>query len=414
MASDDVNLTTPAWFAKNDPHEIWGRWRRECPVRWSQGALKTGFWSLSRYEDVRYVLANDRAHFSIQAAGGYLPMGPEHEDPETSLQARLARSGAQLAMMDGAPHRELRRYFQARFGIPSIRKLEDFIRECCHDILQELLPRKTFDFTADLAGRLPTAVIAKMMDIPREKWADLNRWTNMFSSPDDPEYMLGIPLETATFATSNILNYCAELALQRRTDPGDDLLSVLATATIDGRLLSTEELGFNGLMFFAAGHETTRASLSAGMLEMIRDPEQMERLRSMRHDAAGLARASEECVRWASPLTHTLRVVIEDVTVGKQAMKKGDWVVLWYASANRDEAVFDDANRFDVTRQQNPHLGFGLGQHFCLGTQLARLDMRIVFESVLDTLQDIELAAPPEMAGSNLFYGIKRMPIRFR
>jgi len=411
--TDDINLTSPAFFATGDPHTIWSRLRSDDPVHWTEGVLSRGFWSITRYEDAKFVLMNDQKLFSVEQFGAFLPMGTEFENPEDSPHVKLSREGAQLAMMDGQPHTALRRYFNDRFSLPSVTLLEDFIRKCSADLMADLLPKGEFDFTTELAGRLPTAVISAMMNIPREKWDDLNLWNNMLAAPEDPEFSIGTPLETSGTAVSNIISYCTSLALERRKNPGDDLLSVLAHAEIDGKPLSNNQLGYNGLMFFAAGHETTRASLSAGMLELIRHPEQMALLRSLRHDKPALRLAAEEFVRWSSPLTHTLRTAITDTVIGGQPIKKGDWVVVWYASANRDEAAFERAMQFDIARSPNNHIGFAIGKHFCLGAQLARLDMQIVIESILDTMEDIELAGDVEMAASNLFWGIKHLPIRF-
>lgn len=414
MLQDDISLTSPSFFAQGDPHAIWQRHRRETPVRWMNGTLTRGFWSVTRHEDVKFVLLNDEKLFSCQQFGTFLPMGAEFENPEASVFTKLARSGAQLAMMDGDPHTLLRRVFTQKFLLPNVSKLEAFIRRCAADIMAEILPRESCDFTTELGGRLPTAVICEMMNIPRDKWDDLYRWNNMLAAPEDPEFSIGTPVETSSAAVTYIVEYCTKLAHERRLAPGDDLLSLLGQATIEGQPLSDMQLGFNGLMFFGAGHETTRASLSAGLLELIRNPQQMQLLKSMRHDSLALRNAAEEFVRWSSPLTHTLRTATEDTVIGGQAIKKGDWVVIWYASANRDEDAFTDAARFDIARTPNNHLGFAIGKHFCLGVHLARLDMQVVLEAIIDHMEDIELAGDVEMTGSNLFWGIKHMPIRFK
>jgi cytochrome P450 len=210
------------------------------------------------------------------------------------------------------------------------------------------------------------------------------------------------------------MRFCTEMCHERRIDPKDDLFTEIAEAKIDGKPLTDTELGYNGLMFFAAGHETTRSSLCAGLLELIRDPAQMGALRRMRHDGAALRNAANEFVRWSSPLTHQLREATEDTMIGDKQVKAGDWVALWLASANRDEAVFEEAGRFDITRNASQHVGFGVGKHFCIGAQLARLDMQVALEDIIDHMSGIELDGDIEMSGSNLFWGIKHMPIKFR
>jgi cholest-4-en-3-one 26-monooxygenase len=410
---DDIDITDPIFFANGDPHRLLARWRREDPVHWTRGRLKTGFWSITRYADARQVFLNDNRIFSVQLFGAALPNNPDLDDPETSVFIRLLRSGAQLSIMDGEPHTLFRRVFADRFSASSIAAIEALVRRCAEDALNRVLPRGECDFTVDIAGRLPLAVISEMMDIPREDWDDLNHWNNMMAAPEDPEFSVGDVLATSSEGTSRIMEYCTRLAHQRRTGSAGDLMSMLARAEIDGRLLNDDQLGFNGLMFFAAGHETTRAALSAGLLELIRDPAQMRKLHAARHDPSALRIAAEECIRWASPLTHVLRTATEDTEIGGQAIREGDWVVPWFISANRDEDAFVAADCFDVERQPNPHLGFAVGKHFCLGAHLARLELRIMLEYLLDLMPEAELTGPAELSASLQFWGIKHMPIKF-
>lgn len=414
MSIDGINLTNPPFFADGDPHAIWRRLRREDPVHLTEGRLSRKFWSVTRHADAKFMLMNDTRIFSVQCSGANLPMGPEFENPEDSLFTRLSQSAQQLSTLDGQPHSALRRYFSTKFTSNAISALEGLVRSISDELLADILPRGTCDFTTEYAGRLPTAVIAAILGIPKSMWDDLYLWNNMFAAPEDPEFAIGTPVETSTFGVENIMRTCIELAEERRRDPRDDLLTALATAEIDGVPLTPTQIGFNGLMFFGAGHETTRSSMSVGLLELLKDPAQLAWLREHRHDPAALRTAAEEFVRYSSPLTHTLRTVTEDVEVGGRQFREGDWAVIWFHAANRDEAVFDDPERFDIRRNPNPHLGFAVGKHFCLGAHLARLDMAVMIEAMLDRMEDIELAGPVEWSSSNLFWGIKHMPIRFR
>ncbi|MBO9499090.1 MAG: cytochrome P450 [Novosphingobium sp.] len=414
MSQDDVDLTNPLFFANGDPHAIWRRLRREDPVHWTEGRLKNRFWSVTRHADARFVLMNDTRIFSVSRAGANLPMGPEFENPEESLFTQLTQSAQQLATMDGAPHNALRRYFSPKFTSTSVNGLEGLVRRISDELLAEILPQGRCDFTTQYAGRLPTAVIAAILGVPRALWDDFYLWNNMFAAPEDPEFSIGTPVETSTAGVSNIMRTVIELAEVRRTNPQDDLLTALVRAEIDGVPLTPTQIGFNGLMFFAAGHETTRSSMSVGLLELLKDPAQLEWLRANRHDPKALHTAADEFVRYSSPLTHTLRTVTEDVEIGGRQIKEGDWLVVWFHAANRDETVFDDPERFDIRRSPNPHLGFAVGKHFCLGAHLARLDMAVMLEAVLDRMDEIALDGPVEWASSNLFWGIKHMPIRFK
>jgi cytochrome P450 len=317
--------------------------------------------------------------------------------------------------MDGEPHVIMRKAFNDRFSVGGIGELEQLIRDCAVKILNDVLPRGKCDFTVDIAGRLPLAVISAMMDLPEADWDDLYRWNNMSAAPEDPEWSVGTPLETSQAGTINLVQYCAKLAMERRGGGGNDLLSALARTEVNGELLSPDKLGFNGLMFFAAGHETTRAALSSALLELMRDPAQWRALREKRHDPDAIKAVAEEGVRWASPLTHTLRTATEDTIIGGQKVKEGDWVVVWLASANRDEKVFADPHRFDSARTPNNHLGFAIGKHHCLGAHLARAEMRILLEYLLEHMPEPpQLAGEPQMAASTLFWGVKHMPITYK
>jgi cholest-4-en-3-one 26-monooxygenase len=410
---DDINITDPTFFANGDPLGLLKRWREDDPVHWTQGRLKTGFWSITKYADAKQVFLNDNRIFSVQRFGAALPNNPALDDSETSVFIRLLRSGAQLSIMDGEPHTVFRRVFADRFSAASIASIEAMVRRCAEDALNRVLPRGECDFTVDIAGRLPLAVISEMMDIPREDWADLYHWNNMMAAPEDPEFSVGDVLATSSEGTNRIMDYCTRLAHQRRNGSAPDLMSMLARSEIDGKLLNDDQLGFNGIMFFAAGHETTRAALSAGLLELMKDRGQMRKLHAARHNPSALKIATEEFVRWASPLTHVLRTATEDTEIGGQAIKEGDWVVPWFISANRDEDAFVDADTFDIGRQPNQHLAFALGKHFCLGAHLARLEVRIMLEYLLDLIPEAELAGKAELSASLQFWGIKHMPIKF-
>jgi cholest-4-en-3-one 26-monooxygenase len=315
--------------------------------------------------------------------------------------------------MDGAPHTVLRKAFSDRFALPSIATLETLVRSVCVEILNAVLPQGSCDFAVDVAARLPLMVIADIMGIPHKDWDQLYHWTNMFASPDDPEFTIGDPMETAMIGLNGLNGYCLSLALERREKPGDDLISTMALAEVNGKKLTDEQLAFNGLMFFNAGHETTRNTLCAGLAELTRNPGELARLREFRRDPKALRVAVEEFVRWMTPLNHQMRTATEDTELGGRKIRKGDRVVVWNVSANRDEDQFPDPYRFDCQRSPNVHLGFGFGKHFCLGAHLARLEMQIMLEYLLGSMHDIALSATPDVSASNLFPGIKHMPITF-
>jgi cholest-4-en-3-one 26-monooxygenase len=210
-----------------------------------------------------------------------------------------------------------------------------------------------------------------------------------------------------------MVDYCLQLGLKRRANPGDDMLSMVALAEINGRKLNDQQLGYNGKMLIAAGHETTRNSLCAGFIELLKDQDQLRTLRARADDKDLMRSAAEESVRWATPLTHQMRTATEDTEIGGQKIAEGERVVCWNLSANRDDLAFTDPYRFDTSRSPNPHVGFGYGKHFCLGVHLARLEMRVLIPLLLREMQDMRVVAEPEPAASNVFAGYKHMKIEY-
>jgi cytochrome P450 len=410
LPQDDHDLIDPHFHADGDLHALWARHRREAPVRWTQTPYGRGYWSLTSYERVRDVYLNPVA-FSSQRNGATLPLNAQMADPEQSQTLRLAMKGAMLPQNDPPRHGIMRRAFQRHFMPKALQDLEPFVANLATDLIGEMLDKGECDFVNDVAARLPSTVIFEIMQIPREDWDFLFEMANRGSAPADPDYGNGSVLESRNQAVKAILGYIIDLAKCRRASPGDDLISVLATATVDGVPLTDEEIGYNGFMFVAAGQETTRNSLTAGIAQLIKAPDQMQRLRA---NPDLLQTLPDEFVRWRSPLTHVLRTATQDMELGGQRIREGDWLVAWIASANRDETVFADPFTFDIGRKPNPHLGFGAADHFCLGGLLARLQLRRIMTAFLEHVEDIELIGAIENVASHQFSGFKRMPVRVK
>ncbi len=234
---------------------------------------------------------------------------------------------------------------------------------------------------------------------------------NMSANPEEPEYQQGrTALETRLASFRELYGYCLRLAHERRGHPGDDLLSVMGAATLDGAPFTDRVIGYNGVLLIGAGFETTRNALSGGLLELIRNPDEWRRLQS---GPELIPTAVEEILRWTCPLTNAMRLVTRDVEIRGQRIRAGERVVIWLPSGNRDEEIFADADRFDVGRTPNDHIGFGYGEHFCLGAHLARLEIRVMLDEILNRLPDLRLAGNVERIRSNQLAGIKHMPIKF-
>jgi cytochrome P450 len=405
MSQDDFNLTNQQFFAQGNPDMIWKRLRREDPVHWTVSNLSRGFWSVTKLEDVQAVY---RDNLGFRSGSG-LHSSPEMEQFEADPQ-KGARDKS-LVSSNPPIHTPLRKAFVGPFLQRAITSYEEPGRRLVAEIVDDVLPRGECDFVMDVAARLPMAIICDMMQIPRSDWAQMFRWANMAMAAEDPEYQIeGGAIPTKDAGYKGIFGYCLQLALKRRGNPGNDLLSLISNVEVMGRLLTEEEIGHNGFMFVIGGLETTRNSTSGGVAELIRNPDQM---RMLRENRSLMRSAIEEIVRWTSPIVQLMRVATRDSELRGRKIKQGDWVVVWNASANRDEEVFEDPYRFDITRWPNDHVGFGYGPHFCLGAHLARLQMRLMLNEVLDRMPDLELTGPVERVASNLIGGNKRMPVKF-
>jgi cytochrome P450 len=417
-AEQQRDLTDPLYYGAHDPEPILRILREEEPVHWTMGHIERGFWSVANHADARFVYGNDRGEDALLSSrrwGTMLPIGLDWENPVEGDLMWLFQAGGQLSSFDGDRHTKTRGFFTKSFTPAAVAKYEGLIRSISIDAINSVIERGECDFAADVAGVLPLTLISHIMDVPREDWAKLYNWTYMSTAPADPEFSIGTPEETSFAGIRAITEYCRQLALKRRENPGDDLVSILATAKVDGEYLADVELGFNGSGLYSAGHETTRNALCGALEELLgNDRAEWERLRSHRHDKSVMQKAADEMVRWSTPLTHQLRTATRDFELGGKKIKADDWVVVWNNSANRDAAVFENPYSFNGSRGPNPHLGFAYGAHFCLGAHLAKLELRIMLELLLEHLPDLTLAGGSEVAASLLFRGVKRQPVTFK
>jgi cholest-4-en-3-one 26-monooxygenase len=268
------------------------------------------------------------------------------------------------------------------------------------------------DFVADFTAPLTLNVLADMLGVPREDWHLMFRWTNQIAGSADQEYMVDeSPVQSVEAARTGLFEYFGDLAERRRKEPRDDMVSVLSTAVMDGGgPMPAFELMSYFLLLVVAGNETTRNAASGGLLALVENPEQMARLRA---DPGLVGGAVEEIVRWTAPVIQFCRTTTQDEEIRGQRIPARSSLCLLYPSANRDAAVFESPDAFRIDRKPNPHLGFGIGEHFCLGANLARLELRVMVREVLRRLPDLELAAEPRRLRSNFINGVKTMPVRF-
>jgi cytochrome P450 len=385
-----INLVDPELYADGDPFEQWRWLRANAPVYWHPPAELPGFWALTRYEDIRTVY-RDAATFS--SAKGILLRPADHgEDPG---------GGRTLALTDAPRHRQLRGLVDEWFALRSVRGFEPEMTEVTRRVVDEALESGTCDFVTDVAARVPLYVICRMMGVPSSDWDHLFMLTSQAFGASDPL--------TQRFAHLDIMSYFEELQAAKAANPGDDLVSILATSEIDGVRLTPDEILLNCDNLLVGGTENTRIAAAGGMLAFLEHRDQWDALAK---EPELLPSAVEEVLRWTSTATHIMRTALRSTEIHGNQVAAGDRVTLWLPSANRDESVFDRPDEFDIRRKPNRHLALGFGEHFCLGSVLARAELRILYHELLRRDIQIELAGTPTRLTSIVVNGPEALPVR--
>jgi cytochrome P450 len=326
------------------------------------------------------------------------------------IPQEIAEFLGSMINMDAPQHTKLRMVVNRGFTPRQVAKIEQSVRDRAREIVDRISEKGEVNFVEEVAAALPLQIICDMMGIPPEDERQIFEWTNTILGVGDPEYVSS--MEDLMGAGFGLFQYGLQLAEERLSNPRDDITSTLMQAEVDGERLTASELGSFFVLLVVAGNETTRTAVSHGLLELTRHPDQKQ---LWLDDLEGVSpTAVEEIVRWATPVIHFRRTATADTELGGQQIREGDKVVMLYNSANRDAKVFDDPFRFDVRRDPNDHVGFGAGgPHFCLGANLARREIRVMFEELLSRLPDIEASSEPAMLQSAFIHGIKRMNASF-
>jgi cholest-4-en-3-one 26-monooxygenase len=388
-------LDSPDTFVPGVPHEAFTRLRHDAPVYRQESDLGKPFWVLSKHADIVYA-SQHPAVFS--SAKGVI------------LDDNVTQGGYELMMlnMDPPQHTKLRALVNMGFTPKMIRAMERHVQGIARQIVDAAVARGSFDFVTDVAAELPLQVIAEIIGIPQEDRHQIFEWSNKMVGVDDPEY--GLSHEDAQAAAIGMFAYANALAEKRKDDRHDDLVSALMDAEVDGERLTPLEFNVFFLLLAVAGNETTRNLISGGMLALLEHPDQLDAVRA---DPPLLGTAVEEMLRWVTPVMYFRRTATQDTELRGQRIAAGEPVTLWYVSGNRDEEVFPNAGRFDVRRDPNPHITFGGGgPHFCLGYSLARLEIRLIFEELLNRIATFELTGPVARLRSNFINGTKHIPMR--
>ena len=403
MLLRDIDFTDLDNFAEGFPHHLFAIHRRDAPVYWHEPTENTpdneGFWSVATHPETLAVLRDQDTYSSV--TGGERPFGG-------TLLQDLSIAGQVLNMMDDPRHTHIRRLVSSGLTPRMISRVEDDLRRRTRVLLDAVQPGVPFDFLVDVAAELPMQMICILLGVPESERHWLFRAIEpSFDFGDSRKGEVGtMSIEEAG---SRIFAYVTELIANKRAEPGDDMLSVVANATVDdpdAPSLTDIELYLFFNLLFSAGAETTRNAVAGGLLALAQHPDQRARLRD---DPELLPTAVEEIIRWTSPSPSKRRTATRDTELGGCAICAGDKVLVWEGSANRDGSVFDDPDCFDVGRKRNPHLGFGQGVHYCLGANLARLELRVLYEELLSRFSEIRVVKPVEWARSNRHTGIRHM-----
>ena len=394
-----VDLSDSRSFVPGVPHAWLAHLRRHDPVHWQDEAGGPGFWAVTRYHDC-VTVNRDYERFS-SAARGTMPFEMPDED--------IAQQGLMMLNMDPPLHTRYRRLVNKGFTPRMVRDLEESIHRATDAIIDQVIDKGEADFVTDLSAELPLQVIAELLGVPQDDRHRMFEWSNRMVGNEDPEYQL--EAEMALHAAMELYAYAAELFAQKRIDPHADLMSVLTTVEVEGEQLSEMELELFFLLLTVAGNETTRNLMSGAMHAFFQHPEQWERLLA---DRTLLPTAVDEMLRFVTPVMNFRRTAICDATLSGTDIKAGDKVVFFHASANRDEDVFDEPDTFDIGRSPNPHIAFGGGgPHFCLGANLARIEIRVMYEHLLDRMPDIRQDGEAQRLQSQFINGVKHLPVAF-
>jgi len=393
-----IDLVSPSSFAGGQPHDQF-RWLREnAPVYRHDQADGPGFWAVTRYEDV---LAVDR-DFQTYSSEPTIMM----DDPPEEQQSAFGPYKMML-MMDPPGHTAYRKLIRSEFTHPAALLRAERIAELAKQIVDAVAARGECDFVADVAGEMPSYVIAELMGLPLQDGRELYKLTEIIHIA--PE---ALPPGAGTAAVMKMFEYGSQVMAEKRAKPGDDLASRLLAAEVDGKRLEDMEFLLFFLLLIDAGGDTTRNLLSAGLLALLDNPEQLAWLKADLD--ARLPAAREELLRWASPVVYMRRTATRDARLADAEIKAGDKVIMYFGAANRDPAKFKAPDTLNLARTDNDHIAFGIGPHGCLGRHIARVEIDAMLREVLTRMDDFQLTAQPEWLPSNFISGPRAMPVRYR
>lgn len=389
-------------------HALLDDMRRNAPVVWVEPPGFRPFWAVSRHADIMEIERQNERFLNGPRA---VLQSIEQEDAVRAFTGGSHLLLRTLIHMDNPDHRVFRALTQEWFQPRSLKRLQDGIADLARRTVDRMAAREgACDFVGEVAVWYPLHVIMMILGAPESDEPRMLKLTQELFGPQDPDMQR--QKSAADMGTvQDFFAYFTAMTEERRADPRDDVATVIANARIDGRPIGHLEAMSYYIIVATAGHDTTSASTSGGMLALIRNPEQLARLKA---DPALIPSAVDEMIRWTTPVKHFMRTATEDYVLGGQTIRAGDALMLLYHAANRDEAVFEDPLSFRVDRSPNRHIAFGYGPHLCLGQYLAKMEMRALFAELLPRVESIELAGEPAFVQSSFVSGLKRLPVRYR
>src|SRR5229473_1154631 len=402
---ETIDILDPDLYVQRGyPQAEWTLLRREAPVFWYERPNVNPFWAVTKHTDIVAVSRQPELFRSSQL----LFVAISQPGASASDEAILL----QLLNMNPPEHGSYRSLVNRRFTPRAVQQLTTRVEQIAAEVLDSVANREECDFVTEVSAKLPLAVIAEMFGIPRADWAMMFRLSNAMIGPADPEYGGSETIkENLERARLEFFQYFNQLCEDRRKTPRDDLASALANGKAFGEPLPPFELFSYFALLIIAGNETTRNATTGGLFAFINHPEQWERLK---HDPSLVSSAVEEIVRWTSPVVQFTRTATADTDLHGKKIRDGDVLALFYPSANRDEDIFEDPYTLDIGRNPNQHIAFGIGEHYCLGANLARLELQSMFRQLAARLEAVELGGPVSRMRSSFVGGIKHMPIRYK
>ncbi|WP_010540253.1 cytochrome P450 [Dietzia alimentaria] len=403
---EGFDFTDPELYEKRLPHPEWAQLRKAEHVHWVQkedpsadGFGDAGYWVVSKHADVKEVSRRTNEVFSAWENTAVPRFSPGMDRGIIEMLRFL------ILNQDGEEHKKHRRIISKGFTPRNVEKLRDTLAARAKKIVTDAAAKGSGDFIIEVASELPLQAIAELLGVPQEDRHQLFEWSNLMTSYDVPELA-----DASTMASAQLLEYAQKLAADREENPQDDLITKLIQADIDGEQLSADDFGWFVILLAVAGNETTRNATTHGMIAMLDNPEQWELFKAERPETA-----YDEILRWASPITSFQRTATEDLELGGKQIKKGDRLALMYGSANFDEEVFEDPFTFDIRRDPNPHLTFGgQGPHYCIGANLAKLQIELIFNAIADHMPNLESLGESKRIRSGWLNGITEWPVDFK